>query len=88
MAWVFRKCRHLTPSTALLVIMGAVLWFPISFAVATAMHAVLFAEAHILAGLDATLASASNDRRQVHSYWCYQCIRQRGHRPKNNPSFK
>ena len=44
MAWVFRKCRHLTPNTALLVILGAVLWFPISFGVATAMHAVLFAE--------------------------------------------
>jgi hypothetical protein len=44
MAWVFRKCRHLTPNTALLVILGAVLWFPISFAVATAMHAVLFAK--------------------------------------------
>jgi hypothetical protein len=44
MAWVFRKCGHLTPNTALLVILGAVLWFPISFAVATAMHAVLFAK--------------------------------------------
>src|SRR4029077_5013275 len=44
MAWVFRKCRHLTPNTALLVILGAVLWFPISFAVATGMHAVLFAK--------------------------------------------
>jgi hypothetical protein len=44
MAWEFRKCRHLTPNTALLVILGAVLWFPISFAVATAMHAVLFAK--------------------------------------------
>jgi hypothetical protein len=44
MAWVFRKCRHLTPSTALLVILGAALWFPISFGVATAMHAVLFAK--------------------------------------------
>jgi hypothetical protein len=30
--------------TALLVIMGAVLWLPISFAAATAMHAVLFAK--------------------------------------------
>ena len=40
MAWVFRKCRHLTPSTALLVILGAVLWLPISFGAATAMHAV------------------------------------------------
>ena len=44
MAWVFGKCRHLTPDTALLVIMGAVLWLPISFAAATAMHAVLFAK--------------------------------------------
>jgi hypothetical protein len=44
MAWVFRKCRHLTPNTALLVILGAVLWLPISFAAATAMHMVLFAK--------------------------------------------
>jgi hypothetical protein len=44
MAWVFRKCRHLTPSTALLVILGAVLWLPVSFGAATAMHAVLFAK--------------------------------------------
>ena len=44
MAWVFRQCRHLTPSTALLVIMGAVLWLPLSFGVATAMHAILFAK--------------------------------------------
>ena len=44
MAWVFRKCRHLTPNTALLVIVGAVLWLPISFGAATVMHAVLFAK--------------------------------------------
>ena len=44
MAWVFRECRHLTPNTALLVILGAALWLPISFGVATAMHAVLFAK--------------------------------------------
>ena len=44
MACVFRKCRHLTPNTALLVILGAVLWLPFSFGVATAMHAVLFAK--------------------------------------------
>jgi hypothetical protein len=44
MAWVFRTCRHLTPNTALLVILGAVLWIPISFGAATAMHAVLFAK--------------------------------------------
>ena len=44
MAWVFRECRHLTPNTALLVILGAILWLPISFGIATAMHAVLFAK--------------------------------------------
>ena len=44
MAWVFRKCRHLTPNAALLVIIGAVLWLPISFAAATAMHAILLAK--------------------------------------------
>jgi hypothetical protein len=44
MAWVFRECRHLAPNTALLVIVSAVLWLPISFGVATAMHAVLFAK--------------------------------------------
>src|SRR5262245_51320403 len=43
MAWVFRKCRHLTPNAALLVILGAVLWLPISFVAAMVMHAVLFA---------------------------------------------
>lgn len=43
MAWVFRKCRHLPPNAALLVILGAVLWLPISFAVATVMHAILIA---------------------------------------------
>jgi len=44
MACVCRKCRHLTPNTALLVILGAVLWLPISFGAATAMHAILFAK--------------------------------------------
>ena len=44
MGWVFRKCRHLTPNTALVVIMAAVLWLPLSFGIATAMHAVLFAK--------------------------------------------
>src|SRR5258708_27718438 len=43
MAWVFRKCRHLTPNAALVVILGAVLWL-LSFGAATAMHAVLFAK--------------------------------------------
>src|SRR6201987_5508191 len=44
MAFVFRKCRHLTPNTALLVSLAAVLWLPISFGAATAMHAILFAK--------------------------------------------
>ena len=43
MAWVFRECRHLTPNIALLVILGAVFWLPISFAVSMVMHAVLIA---------------------------------------------
>ena len=43
MAWVFRECRHLTPNVALLAILAAVLWLPISFAAATLMHAVLIA---------------------------------------------
>jgi hypothetical protein len=43
MAWVFRKCRHLTPNKALLMILGAIVWLPLSFGVATAMHAILFA---------------------------------------------
>src|SRR5262245_44546779 len=45
MAWVFRKCRALTPGKALLVLVGAVLWLPISFGVATGMHAILIAKA-------------------------------------------
>ena len=44
MAWVFRNCRDLTPSSALLVILGAVVWIPISFGAATAVHAVLLAK--------------------------------------------
>jgi hypothetical protein len=45
MAFVFRKCRHLTPSQALLVIIGAILWLPISFGAATALHVILVAKA-------------------------------------------
>jgi hypothetical protein len=44
MAWVFRKCRNLTPGSALLVICCAVLWLPISFGAATAIHVVLAAK--------------------------------------------
>lgn len=45
MAWVFKTCRTLSPRTAFLVLIGAVLWLPISFTVATLMHAVLIAKA-------------------------------------------
>jgi hypothetical protein len=45
MGWVFEKCRNLTPNAALLVIAGAVLWLPVSFGTATAIHAVLLAKA-------------------------------------------
>ncbi|QCI67554.1 hypothetical protein [Phreatobacter stygius] len=48
MAWVFRNCKTLTPRTALLVIVAAVLWIPISFGAATAAHAVLIAKAATL----------------------------------------
>ena len=44
MAWTFRKCRNLTPGGAVLVICGAVLWLPISFGAATAIHLVLAAK--------------------------------------------
>jgi hypothetical protein len=44
MACVFRKCRRFTPNSALLVILGAVFWLPISFGAATAMHAILLAK--------------------------------------------
>jgi hypothetical protein len=45
MAWVFKTCRTLSPRTAFLVLIGAVLWLPISFTIATVMHAVLIAKA-------------------------------------------
>jgi len=48
MAWVFRKCRTLTPGRALLVLAVAFLWLPISFGAATALHAVLIARAQSL----------------------------------------
>jgi hypothetical protein len=48
MAWVFRKCRRLTPTGALLVIAVALLWLPVSFGTATALHATLIARAKSL----------------------------------------
>jgi hypothetical protein len=48
MAWVFRRCRKLSPRQALWVITGAALWLPVSFGVATIMHVVLLAYAAVL----------------------------------------
>ncbi|MBN8944590.1 MAG: hypothetical protein J0H01_34115 [Rhizobiales bacterium] len=48
MAWVFKSCKTLSPRTALLVIIVAVLWIPISFGAATAVHAMLIAKAATL----------------------------------------
>jgi hypothetical protein len=48
MAWVFRRCRRMTPGGALLVIAIAVLWLPVSFGAATALHATLIARAKSL----------------------------------------
>jgi hypothetical protein len=45
MAWVFRTCRKLSPGGALLVILAALVWIPVSFLAATAAHAWLIAEA-------------------------------------------
>jgi hypothetical protein len=45
MAWVFKTCHALSPRAALIVLVGAVLWLPISFGIATLMHAVLIAKA-------------------------------------------
>src|SRR5262249_46158201 len=47
MAWVFKTCKTLTPGGALLVIVGAVLWLPVSFGIATALHGVLIAKATV-----------------------------------------
>jgi hypothetical protein len=45
MAWVFRKCRALTPRGALLIIAGSVLWLPMSLMAATAIHVALIVHA-------------------------------------------
>lgn len=45
MAWVFRTCRKLSPTGAVLVILLALVWVPVSFLAATAVHAWLIAEA-------------------------------------------
>jgi hypothetical protein len=47
MAWTFRTCKTLTPGGALLVIAGAALWLPVSFAIATVLHGVLIAKAAV-----------------------------------------
>lgn len=48
MAWTFRTCRGLSPGGALLVILFSLIWMPVSFTAATAVHAWLIAEAATL----------------------------------------
>jgi hypothetical protein len=48
MAWVFRKCRKLSPRQAVWLIAAAALWLPVSFGIATAMHASLLLYAAVL----------------------------------------
>jgi hypothetical protein len=47
MAWTFRTCKTLTPGGALLVILGAALWLPVSFTIATLLHGMLIAKAAV-----------------------------------------
>jgi hypothetical protein len=44
-AWVFQKCGALSPRAALLVIIGVIVWLPLSAAISIGMHAVLLAHA-------------------------------------------
>ena len=82
MAWVFRKCRTLTPRGALLVIVGAVLWLPISFGLATAMHAVLLAEAASLPAWMQLLHPLATVIAKT-KLWSCRHIRRPGRRRKN-----
>jgi hypothetical protein len=47
-SWVFQSCGALSPRTALLVIIGVMLWLPMSAAISIAMHASLLAYAALL----------------------------------------
>ena len=44
-AWIFQKCEALSPRAALLVIVSAIVWLPLSAAISIGMHAVLLAHA-------------------------------------------
>ncbi|MGY8662512.1 hypothetical protein Q3C01_09105 [Bradyrhizobium sp. UFLA05-109] len=68
MAWVFRKCRHLTPNTALLVILGANTLAPDLFRSCNGNARGIVCQGHVLATLDATLASAGNRYRQEQAF--------------------
>jgi len=46
-AWVFQRCEALSPRAALLVIVGVILWVPLSAAISIGMHAVLLANAAV-----------------------------------------
>jgi hypothetical protein len=82
MAWVFRECRMLTPSGALMVIAFAFLWLPISFGTATALHATLIARAN---SLPAWCNCCTHSQRSSLRASCWYCrsIRLLGHRRNN-----
>lgn len=44
-AWVFQRCRALSPRAALLVIVSVILWLPLSVAISIGMHAILLSRA-------------------------------------------
>src|SRR5438128_5577776 len=60
MAWVFRKCRRLTPSAALLVLALAFLWLPISFGTSDGAARTPHCARELVTGLDATAAPLRN----------------------------
>ena len=64
MAWVFKTCRAMTPRTAFIVLIGAVLWLPISFTIATVDARGADREGTVPARLDAAPASGRDRDRQ------------------------
>ena len=82
MAWVFRKCRKLTPGGALLVIALALLWLPVSFGTATAMHAILIAQAKSLPAWMQLLHPFEPSSLRANCSYC-RCTRLLGRRRNN-----
>ena len=75
---MFRKCRHLTPNTALLVILGAVGFGSRSRSGSRrrCTRGKLFAKVHGLASLDATLLHPlATVIAKSKAFWCCLCTR-------------